>query len=123
LMAAGFNAGFTDFAGGGYFLGGPKTLPGAVGAPILAQVRVWDTRFGATYEQARDSGGEFGFSNPFQVTPLVPLATPANLVGLQGFRLQAIPELSSVILAIFGTGIVFSRMWMRARRVASARSA
>src|SRR5215471_10320915 len=39
LPAAGYDQ---PFAGSGYFLGGTKTLRG-VFAPILAQVRVWDT--------------------------------------------------------------------------------
>jgi hypothetical protein len=74
LVAAGFNQGFlsVNANGGGYFNSGLKTLPSPGGVTILGQVRVWDTDFGATYAQARDNGGQFGFSNMFTVTPDTP---------------------------------------------------
>src|SRR5260221_836709 len=64
LSPAAFNQSFltTTFNGGGDFNGGTRTLPW--GEWILAQVRVWDSTYGATYTQARDNGGEFGSSNP-----------------------------------------------------------
>src|SRR5262245_37909994 len=52
LIPAGFNVPFstTTAGGGGYFLGGTRTLVGVTGV-IEAQVRVWDSRF-ATYFDA-----------------------------------------------------------------------
>ena len=50
LSASGFNTPFgTTPATAGYFFGGLRTLPGVrEGNTILAQVRVWDTTYGAT---------------------------------------------------------------------------
>src|SRR5688572_10783867 len=59
LQAAGFNVPFstTTAGGGGYFLGGTRTVPGATGT-IIAQVRVWDSSLGATFEAVRAIGLE-----------------------------------------------------------------
>ena len=102
LPAAGYDQPFT---GSGYFLGGSKTLLG-VFAPILAQVRVWDTSYGSTYYKARDHGGEFGFSNFIIITPSVGPGPPTALAGLQSFRLQRLPRLTSTLTAT--NTIVFS---------------
>jgi hypothetical protein len=77
--------------GGGYFFGGAVRF---YWTPILAQVRAWDTNYGSTYYEARDNGGEFGFSNFIIVTPANPLDLPAPLTGLQSFQLQRLPSLS-----------------------------
>jgi hypothetical protein len=117
LTPAGFNQPFstTTFSGGGYFVAGSKTLPTADW--ILAQVRVWDTTYGATYAQARDAGGEFGFSNLILVIPSIPPGPPTILVGLHGFQLM-IPEPSSVALALIGGATLF---FFRCRARRSAR--
>jgi hypothetical protein len=56
LTAAGFNVPFSTATagGGGYFFGGTRTVTGA-GGFIEAQVRVWDSRFGGTFDAARTS--------------------------------------------------------------------
>jgi len=79
LTAAGFNVPFSTSTlnGGGYFLGGTKTLP--TQQLILAQVRVWDVTYGTTYAQARDNGGEFGYSNPILAVPTIPPPRPGIL--------------------------------------------
>ena len=107
LIAGGFNAGFlsSTFHGGGYFSGGGRTLPLPGGQAILAQVRVWDTTFGPSYAQARDNGGEFGFSNLIVITPDTPPGSGAYLTGLQSFQLQVIPEPSSLALWVVAGGI------------------
>ena len=91
LTPAGHN---TPFLGGGYFLGGTITFPGETIVRLLVQVRVWDTTYGSTYYQARDNGGEFGFSNSFFVVPDPPPGTPSVLYGLQSFQLQRLPHLT-----------------------------
>jgi hypothetical protein len=77
--------------GPGYFFGGDVNLPFEY---LLAQVRVWDTNYGTTYYQARDGGGEFGFSNLIVILPLPPPGLPGLLTGLQSFQLQRLPSLS-----------------------------
>jgi hypothetical protein len=91
LSQAGYDQPFT---GSGYFLGGAKTL---VWTLILAQVRVWDTNYGSTYYQARDHGGEFGFSNFITLTPSLGPGPPTALVGLRSFRLQRLPYVTSTV--------------------------
>jgi len=115
LVAAGFNQGFSSWTinGGGYFFGGQKIMPAPGLNPILAQVRVWDTTYGSSYEVARDAGGEFGYSNVFPVTLDLPPGGGAYMYGLQPFQLQVIPEPSVQVLAIVCAGIVALRrgMW------------
>ena len=112
LVAAGFNQPFSTITlSGGYFLGGVKTLPTVV--PVLVQVRVWDTTYGATYAQARDNGGEFGASNPILLPPLdFPPGSGTPLTGLQGFQLGRIPEPSASLLAVVGGAML---IWLRKR--------
>jgi hypothetical protein len=104
LAPLGVNAPFyTNSAQAGYFVGRAVTLPGVgVGVRVLAQVRVWDTTYGATYGEARDNGGEFGFSNLLLALTDLPPGQPPALVGLEGFQLQVIPEPSPAALLVFG---------------------
>jgi len=91
FIAAHFNTPFSTLTlgGGGYFLGGIKTLtnvPG--GTTIAAQVRVWDAYGGRTYEQAVQNG-EAGYSQPeFLFVLSTPPQSPASMVGLRGFSLS-----------------------------------
>jgi hypothetical protein len=96
LEPAGTDTTFSDFQGGGYFLSGSLYLPVAE-IPILSQVRVWDTNYGSNYYQARDKGGEFGFSNIITVHPSVPPGTPTTLFGLVGFQLQRLPHVTTAL--------------------------
>ena len=86
------NVGF----GYGYFLGGAITflLSDYPSTYIVAQVRVWNTNYGSTYYEARDTGGDFGFSNLVIVRPIMPPGEPNPLTGLQSFQLQRLPRLS-----------------------------
>jgi len=105
LEAAGIDTPFSNTQGGGYFFGGAIALPvGTV--PTLAQVRVWDTNYGSDYYQARDTGGEFGFSNLIIVYPSVPPGTATTLFGLEGFQLQRLPRVTTVLTTT--NTIVFS---------------
>lgn len=76
--------------GPGYFFGGILTFPLGY---ILAQVRVWDTTYGSTYYEARDKGGEFGFSNLTIAMLGASPGNPGSLEGLQSFQLQRLPRL------------------------------
>lgn len=94
LTPAGHNTSFvTNYPGDGYFFGGTLNLPSPT-LYIVGQVRVWDTNYGSTYYEARDHGGEFGFSN------IIPVrlvsgggGPPYPLLGLQSFQLQRLPRL------------------------------
>jgi len=109
LSPFGVNAPFyTNPAQAGYFVGRGITLPVALQA-ILAQVRVWDTTYGATYEQARGSGGEFGFSNLILAYPDLPPGGGWPLIGLRGFQLQVIPEPSVGAMLLLGGSVVLLR--------------
>src|ERR1041385_1099959 len=91
LAGAGFDQ---PFAGAGYFVSGSKQF---IASPIRGQVRVWDTTYGSTYYQARDAGGEFGFSNFITITPSVAPGSPTPLLGLQGFQLQRLARVMSAV--------------------------
>jgi hypothetical protein len=78
----------------------------------FAQVRVWDTANGPTYEAAVAAGFGFGFSRTLYVHPTVAPDLPATLFGLQSFTfippdgldgLCEIPEPSIVLLAVLGS--------------------
>jgi hypothetical protein len=79
------------------------------------QVKVWDTRLGATYEDAAARGlGGYGQSELFRAqggAPNLPVPTdPAPLIGLQSFYLlQGIPEPPTWGLLLLG-GIL---LWWR----------
>jgi len=106
LTAAGFNVAFstiTSGGGGGYFLGGTRTVSGAAG-PIEAQVRIWDSQFGSTYEAARAAGGFSRFSSPIVMALAIPPAPPPALVGL-----TFVPEPSSFALAALAVVLVLHR--------------
>ncbi len=73
------------------------------------QVRTWDTRLGATYEDAVSAGnGGYGASNLFQAQGGSdsifgePPVFPKPLVGLESFRILEVPEPSSRILMLLG---------------------
>ena len=81
-------------------------VPPIVGLAWL-QVRAWDTRLGATYEQAAALGlGGYGESPLFSAHGSYPvdlLGLPGALTGLQSFSLlPVIPEPSSVWLLLLG---------------------
>ena len=119
LTPAGFDVPFSTSTlyGGGYFIGASRTLPAV--AWILAQVRVWDTTYGASYAQARDAGGEFGSSNPIIVLLTIPPGPPADLLGLQGFQLERIPEPTAAALTLIGG----AALWLCRRMAYKAASA
>jgi hypothetical protein len=78
------------FRGSGYFIGGVRTIPGQEGgATITAQVRVWNSAYGSSWEQARFiPGSPTGESLLFLVVLTSLPYTPASLTGLQSFSLR-----------------------------------
>lgn len=84
---------FSSGARAGYFFGGTRVIatvpPGGV---AFVQVRVWAGAFGSTFEAAWAAGGDTGQSELFQVVTGgngAPPSIPANLVGLESFKLVA----------------------------------
>lgn len=86
------------FSPAGRTLGGAKRLTGiATGQVVQAQIRAWDSLFGASYEQAVENGGRIGSSVVIPVAPLFGSAAGAPLLGLESFWLT--PGLPPVITA------------------------
>ena len=77
----------------GRFSGGTRNLPGtSAGQSVSLQVRVWDTAFGATYDEA--AGGRRGASPTFQVTLGGGIQPPPGLHPMPEFAL-ALPGLAA----------------------------
>jgi hypothetical protein len=63
----------------GTWLGGTRTLPGITpGTPIKLQLKVWDSRYGATFEEVFAQGGFVLAFLPFDYTPPINALTPAQ---------------------------------------------
>lgn len=105
---------FLTGSGAGYFIG-PSVLISTVpsGGWAWLQVRAWDARLGATYEEVASRGlGGYGESAPFYAqggnTGL--LVPPQPLIGLQSFSLRGvIPEPSASLLLLLGLPLLFWR--------------
>ena len=110
----------------GVFAGGARTVQylSPAGGFGLFQVRVWESRYGASYLEvlARGAGGHAGKSIIVRVDTgdptTVPPGTPASLVaaGLTSFSIgglsspyQCVPEPSTLVLAALALGI----LWLR----------
>jgi hypothetical protein len=93
---------------GGYFFGRYVIVEDVdCGAPAWLQVRVWDVRLGASYEEVASQGlGGHGQSPLFQAVGGLPLpcvllpTPPRDLIGLQSFSL--VPEPSAGLLLLLG---------------------
>jgi hypothetical protein len=57
-------------------------------APVVAQIRVWDSNAGATYEAAQAAGGLTGKSNAVRLIAGSEDAGPARLTGIKSFKLH-----------------------------------
>jgi hypothetical protein len=88
------------------------TQPGQV---VFAQVRAWETRFGADWAAAKSTpGAYYGETDVRQLEPLGPTSGPATVIW-QGststspnrfFAMQIgiVPEPSTIALAVLGLG-------------------
>jgi len=86
------------------------------GGSAWLQVRAWDTRLGATYEEVAAIGlGGYGESPLFYAAggnPGPNPTLPGPLIGLESFSLREVPEPSTwALLVCGGFGV-----WWRARR-------
>jgi hypothetical protein len=92
LTAAGFE---------GFWTPATRSIPGvAAGEQAQVVARAWRVSDGATWDAARTQGRGWGESQPINVTLTAPPATPALMIGLQGFSL--VPEPSTIALGILG---------------------
>jgi hypothetical protein len=116
LTALGLPATFNTGAQAGYFTGGARTIPGfGGGTTIEAQVRVWQSTFGPTYDLAAAAGGEVGKSSLFTVTLATPPGTPQVLNGLNGTFIVASPVPEPTTFAMAGLGLA-SMLILRRRK-------
>lgn len=92
----------------GYFFGGFAIFLEPDTIPMFVQVRAWDNRLGATYEDAVARGiGGYGESPLLQLRGGCGVCTPigqaSTLIGLQSFSLSpVVPEPSSAWLLLLG---------------------
>jgi hypothetical protein len=115
LSGPGFGAGYFSDPEGRVF-GDHLTVLGVPPGAGLAwlEVRAWDTRLGARYEDVVGLGlGGYGESPRFSAygsNPFDLLGVPAPLIGLQSFSLlPEIPEPSAVGLLVLGGLLLFWR--------------
>jgi hypothetical protein len=76
---------------------------------VYTQLRAWEARAGASFEEAVASGGKYGMSNIVPMRTVMPPGTPNEPVGLQSFCL--VPEPGSGTLLLLGGGL-----WLLAAR-------
>jgi hypothetical protein len=85
----------------GYFAGYVLTIPGtSQNTLVYLQLRAWEARAGASFEEAVASGGKYGMSNIVPMRTVMPPGPPNEPVGLQSFCL--VPEPSSGTLLVLG---------------------
>jgi hypothetical protein len=115
-----------SFFAPGLFSGGTRTTPDNTppGGMAWFQVRIWESAYGTSYEQAQFNpiliGGrpsQLGFSNIFKIPTGPPIPTPLFVPGgLQPFCAVdpfpvggCIPEPSTIALAMLGVGALLLR--------------
>lgn len=108
----------TSAAAAGYWSGAARTIPGvAGGADALIEIRAWRVAAGADYAAALASTdtnpvGNYGKSEALTIKTGgagEPPSLPADLVGLKGFQLIAVPEPSIIALGLVGAGALLLR--------------
>ncbi len=122
FMRVGLGAGWNQISGVGpdgttpskaVFVFDAANPAGTPGGPATVQMRVWESGGNntSTYTDAIAGGRKFGKSNVFTVASTGnPPATPPNLVGIQSFNLQVVPEPSTIGLGILGaSALLFLR--------------
>lgn len=85
-------------------------IPGALGGMrVFTQLRAWETRAGASFEEAVATGGKYGLSNIVPIKLVEPPGSPPHPLGLQSFCL--VPEPGPGTLLALGGGL-----WLLAAR-------
>ena len=104
------------FTGQGYF--GPQSVTIdniSAGGAAFVQLRAWAAANGSTWDAATSQAlYEAGMSPTLSMTATgdptaSPPGTPVNLVGLQGFQMEVIPEPSTWALLALGLGALALR--------------
>jgi len=108
----------TSTAAAGYWSGAARTITGVTaGADAVIEVRAWRLAAGDTYSAAFGSQdpnpvGNYGLSLPITIKTGgagEPPSLPADLAGLGGFQLKAVPEPSIIALGLVGAGALLLR--------------
>jgi hypothetical protein len=84
----------------GYITGVVITIPNAIADLVYTQLRAWEARAGASFEEAVAAGGKYGLSNIVPMRTVMPPGTPNDPIGLQSFCL--VPEPPSKALLVLG---------------------
>ncbi len=106
---------FTHLIGQGIFVGGPRCVPVEVtqgSMPVFAfQVRVWDSNFGATYEDSlAHPAVKRGSSNIFDArTYTLGDDVPTGLDGLGRIAIGTVPEPTPSVLLGIGVALLITR--------------
>jgi len=97
----------------GFWNPAQATVGVASGTPVFLQVRSWNAAAGATYEAAAlNAAGKVGASGVFSVTAGGGTLPPPDITGpgkLSSFKLNAVPEPSTIALGILGAGALLLR--------------
>ena len=105
---------FLSGSSAGFFNGGTQVIPNVpAGGSAFAQVDVWNTAIGASFDQAKATGlpNAWAQSTIFPVTTGSPdggVPTPPGiLTGLTPLSLNGVPEPSTIALIGLGAAVVF----------------
>jgi hypothetical protein len=100
-------------------------LPSDVGTVVFAQIRAWDSTFGADWNTARLQGRYWGQTDVRELEPLGPSTGPATVIWqgatavdpnrFYAMRIDLVPEPSTIALGVLGLG---SLLLFRRRTVA-----
>jgi len=107
---------FRTTAAAAFFVNAVEVVvPGVAGGGTAAGVtmRAWETAAGS-YEAAQGTAFLSGSSAPIDVAGLgnpagAPPTPAANLLGLQGFQITAVPEPSTIALGVLGAAALLLR--------------
>jgi hypothetical protein len=103
LSPVGWVMPFRTGAQAGYITAVVITIPNTIADLVYTQLRAWEARAGATFEEAVAAGGKYGLSNIVPMRTVMPPGTPNEPVGLQSFCL--VPEPPPGVLLALGGGL------------------
>ena len=112
-----------NFIADGRFNGGIRTTPISTrpGQAAWFHVRLWETAFGSSYEQAAMSPlSRVAVSDKFKLVVDSPIGTPTLITSLSGFTsIQLVPEPSVMALTTLGLIGLFVLRRQRVSKVSS----